>query len=71
MVSGIHLFGFILGFSAMEVGDLLLQHPPLLLHPLLVLRHVLLHVVEPGVQLKRAHRQCQLSQLLIDLKLMN
>ena len=52
VMAGVHLLCLVLRLPAMKICDLFLQHSALVLHALLVLRHVLLHVVEPGVQLK-------------------
>lgn len=43
--------GLAFTLSYLEVGDVLLQDPPLLVHPLPLLGHADLHVVELGVEL--------------------
>ena len=53
VMPGVHLLGLELRLPPVKVGNLLLKHPTLVFDALLVVRHVLLHVVEPRVQLKR------------------
>ena len=52
--AGVHLLGLVHGLPPVEVGDVVLEDPALLLDALFLVRYADLHVVELRVQLQQS-----------------